>query len=112
VLVQRCTACGQRRHYPRPLCAACHAFDHEWLPLGGEGEVHSWTITHQSPLPGFADTRPFTVLTVDMAEGVRVLGLLRGAGAEVLRIGLPVQVSVEEVPGGRLMPVFRLRTDS
>lgn len=105
--VQRCTACGTWRHYPRPMCAACHGFTHAWLPVSGEGTVHSWTVTHQSPLPGFAEAVPFVLVTVDMAEGIRMLGLLRDHDAIALRIGLPVRASVETVPGGEPQPVFR-----
>lgn len=108
--VQCCSRCGTWRHYPRPMCPSCHSFDHEWRPLSGEGTVHSWTVTHQSPLEGFAEAVPFTLVTVDMAEGVRVLGLLRGLEqTSSLRIGLPVRAGVEQVPGGSRQPVFRPR---
>ncbi|WP_219217142.1 Zn-ribbon domain-containing OB-fold protein [Variovorax boronicumulans] len=105
--VQRCTACGTWRHYPRPMCTACHDFGHAWLPVSGAGTVHSWTVTHQSPLPGFTEAVPFVLVTVDMAEGIRMLGLLKDLDPDRLHIGLPVRASVETVPGGEPQPVFR-----
>lgn len=107
LLVQRCAACGRRRHYPRPMCPTCHAFEHDWPEISGNGLVHSWTITCQSPLAGYADAVPFHLLTVDMTEGVRMLGLLRDPDDVVLRIGLPVRASIEQVPSGEWAPVFR-----
>ena len=77
--VQRCGSCGQLRHYPRPMCPACQSFEVDWVVLAGHGTVHSWTRPHQSALPGFADQVPYTLVTVDMAEGVRLLGRLLGA---------------------------------
>lgn len=109
LLVQRCAACATWRHYPRPMCQSCHSFSHEWLPLSGEGVVHSWTVTHQSSLPGFSEAVPFLLVTVDMTEGVRVLGLLREFDAESLCIGMPVWITVEQVPGRQPQPVFRPR---
>lgn len=106
--VQRCGACGQLRHYPRPMCPACHSFEVEWVTLAGNGTVHSWTRPHQSALPGFADVVPFTLVTVDMAEGVRVLGRLLDDDPAGLHIGAPVSASIEPAPSGQPQPVFRL----
>ena len=105
--VQRCSACARWRHYPRPMCPGCHSFAHDWCALSGQGRVHSWTVTYQSPLPGFAEAVPFVLVTVDMDEGVRVLGLLRDLDASALSVGLALQASVETVPGGQAQPVFR-----
>lgn len=109
LLVQRCTACGTWRHYPRPMCSACHDVSHEWREVSGNGVVHSWTITHQSPLPHFSEVVPFVIVTVDMVEGIRMLGLLRDADAGALHIGMPVQARVELAPGGQPQPIFRPR---
>ena len=106
--VQRCAACGTLRHYPRPMCPACHSFEVEWLALAGPGRVHSWTRPHQSALPGFADQVPFTLLTVDMAEGVRVLGRLVDGDPLALQPGAAVTMTIEAAPSGLPQPVFRL----
>jgi hypothetical protein len=106
--VQRCGSCGQLRHYPRPMCPACQSFEVGWLTLAGAGTVHSWTRPHQSALPGFADQVPFTLVTVDMAEGVRVLGRLLDADLSALAIGAAVVATVALAPSGQPQPVFRL----
>ena len=106
--VQRCGSCGRLRHYPRPMCPACHSFEVDWVALSGAGTVHSWTRPHQSALPGFADAVPFTLVTVDMAEGVRVLGRLLDDDLAGLRIGAPVTASIGPAPSGQPQPVFRL----
>ena len=106
--VQGCSACGTLRHYPRPMCPACQSFEVDWLTLAGPGTVHSWTRPQQSALPGFADLGPFTLVTVDMAEGVRVLGRLLDSDLSALGIGAAVMATVELAPSGQPQPVFRL----
>ena len=94
LLIQRCSGCSRFRHYPRPMCPACQSLDHDWVPVQGAGTVHSWTVLHQSALPGLAGLLPLTLLTVDLPEGVRLLGRLQtGARTEVVA-GAAVQVSV------------------
>jgi len=78
LVAQRCTACGTLRHYPRLLCDRCYAKTHAWEPLSGRGKIHSWTVTHHLFHPGFADELPYTMVTVDLEEGVRALGRWRG----------------------------------
>lgn len=105
--VQQCGTCGRRRHYPQPMCPHCHSTEVTWHALGGEGTVHSWTITHQTGIPRFAQQVPYVVATVDMAEGVRVLAPLRGVAHEGLRIGLPVTLVFEAMEDGAMLPAFR-----
>lgn len=108
LLVQRCRACGKHRHYPRPLCPACHAFEVDWVPVSSTGTVYSWTVVHQSALPAYANQVPYTLLTVDMPEGVRLLGRWVDAGdGHDLATGLAVRVAVETGPDGTPQPVFR-----
>jgi len=105
LLVQRCRSCGKHRHYPRPLCPACHSFKVDWVPPSGVGQVHSWTTVHRSALPAYAGREPFTLLTVDLPEGVRLMGRLVDA-PEGLAPGRPVRVAVERGPDGVPQPVF------
>lgn len=113
LMVQRCSGCGQLRHYPRPMCPACHSLACSWVALGGAGQLHSWTVLHQSGLgpSGLAEVHtdlPWTLLTVDMAEGVRLLGLLQGERPAELRPGLTLRAGVGMGVTGVLQPVFRL----
>ena len=110
LLVQRCSACGTHRHYPRPMCPVCHALEPDWVPLQGDGTVHSWTVLHQSGLADLVQPLPITLLTVDMAEGVRLLGQLQPApgGTTPLQVGAAVRASVGTGATGVAQPVFTL----
>lgn len=104
LVLQRCSACGRIRHYPRPLCDACHSFEHEPVEADGAGTVHSWTVAHHVFDPSVADDVPYVLLTVTMAEGVRVLG--RWRGPDDLHLGRPVRVAFEPGPDGAPRPAF------
>jgi uncharacterized OB-fold protein len=93
LVLQHCGACGRVRHYPRILCSACHSFAVNWHEVERRGTVHSWTVSHFAFHPAFADEIPYTLATVDLECGVRVLGRYRGAQA--IRLGLPVAIDFE-----------------
>lgn len=109
LLLQRCAACGRVRHYPRPLCDACHSFEVEWIEASGEARVHSWTVAHHPFHPGFKAEPPYTLVTADLPEGVRMVAQLRGAGPEALRPGLPLRIGFEATREGLTLPVLHLR---
>ena len=78
--------------------------DVAWIDATGHGTVHSWTVTHHAFHPGFCDELPYTIATVDLAEGVRLAAQLHDCRAEDLRIGLPVRVRFETVTDGLTLP--------
>jgi uncharacterized OB-fold protein len=69
-------------------------------------QCNSWSITHQTGLPGFSDRVPYTLVTVDLAEGVRMLAPLLDVSMEDLRTGLPVKVIFEQQSDDTVIPVF------
>jgi uncharacterized OB-fold protein len=104
--LQRCADCGKIRHYPRPMCDACWSMNTDWVDASGNGTVHSWTITHYAFHPGFKGDLPYILLTVDLAEGVRMNAQARGIDASQLRLGLPVVVAFDPVKDDLTLPVF------
>ena len=106
LLIQKCGKCGKLRHYPRPLCDACYSFDVAWVEASGSGKVHSWTVTHHPFNMGFKRELPYALVTVDLAEGVRMQAQLRDVPAERIAIGLPVSLRVERAKDGLTLPYF------
>ena len=109
LLIQRCRACDQHRHYPRPMCPACHSFELDWMPVNGLGTVHSWTVVYQSALPGLADQLPFTLVTIDLPEGVRLLARMPGDEGAGLQAGVAMQATVgTDAAGAPLVQCHRV----
>ena len=101
LVLQSCSACGKIRHYPRLLCDACYSDAVTWLPSEACGTIHSWTVAHHAFHPAFAAELPYTLVTVDLDEGVRALGRWRSSPANpAMSIGLPVQGRFEVREGG------------
>jgi len=98
LVLQCCTACGRVRHYPRVLCDACYSDAAHWKPASGRGKLHSWTVAHHAFHPAFAAELPYTLVTVDLEDGVRALGRWRGDA--VLALGQAVQGRFEAREGG------------
>jgi uncharacterized OB-fold protein len=96
LVIQKCAACGKLRHYPRLLCDNCYSDAVEWQPASGRGKVHSWTVCHHAFHPGFAAELPYTLVTVDLEEGVRALGRWQGGA---FKIGTRVQARFQLSPG-------------
>ena len=96
LVLQRCASCGKLRHYPRLLCDSCYSDAVDWVPASGRGKVHSWTVCHHAFHPGFAAELPYTLVTVDLEEGVRALGRWQGGK---FGIGTPVQGRFDLSPG-------------
>lgn len=104
LVLQRCGECGLVRHYPQTLCPACHSFAIEHVDATGRGTVHSWTETHHAFAAEVRNEVPYVLVTVDMADGVRVLGRL--AGDTPPRPGLPVTLTFDPPGAERPTPVF------
>ncbi|MDT7548408.1 MAG: 3-oxo-4,17-pregnadiene-20-carboxyl-CoA hydratase alpha subunit [Actinomycetota bacterium] len=107
--IQKCGGCGILRHPPAPLCARCGSTDQGYVVASGRGVVYSHVTHHYPPLPGVE--LPHVALLVELEEGLRLVSeLAAGVDPDTVRIGLPVQVAFETVPGGQLLPVFRPHT--
>lgn len=78
LMIQRCAGCGKLRHYPRLLCDTCYSDAVEWIEASRRGAIHSWTVSHHAFHPAFKAELPYTLVTVDLEEGVRALGRWTG----------------------------------
>lgn len=92
LLVQSCTDCGRRRFPPMPSCPYCASRGFEICESSGVGTVYSWIVVHMALDSDFADEVPYTLATIDLDDGGRVVARLE-AQASPVRPGLKVQAS-------------------
>ena len=104
LLLQQCGNCGLVRHYPRPMCAACHSLEVRWIESSRQGRLHSWTEVHHPFVPALRDEIPYVMATVELEEGVRLQCQMLGAEAAALRLDLPVEIVFREVQDGLVLP--------
>jgi len=111
LVIARCSRCNELAHPPDIVCPHCHRTDPRFRfePVSGSGTVCSWTVLHQSFLPGFDDDLPLVLVDVRIDEGdVRLIGRLVGGAASALHAGDRVSVTFEDLVPGVAIPAFEL----
>ncbi len=99
----RCRSCGRTFFPPHLCCPHCRASDWAWEEGAGRGTVHSATVVHRAPQPGFAP--PYVIAVVDLDEGHDLMTNVVGVDPHAVRIGQRVRVTWLEV-GEHVLPVF------
>lgn len=101
--VQRCKSCARLVWYPRFVCPHCGGSSLEWEKLSGDGVVYAVSVHHRAALPTLADRVPYSVVLVDLDEGVRLMSNVFGSAPAV-----DDRVTLAWVPldDGRNLPVF------
>jgi len=105
--LQRCGACANYRHPPRPVCAACGSADSEWVETSGRGEVWSFTVIHPPTLQAFTDRTPYGAVVVRLEEGVFLVSSVLDCSPDELAVEMPVELAITEVEPGLRLPLFR-----
>lgn len=108
LLIQKCGECGELRHPPRPMCGACQSVAWETIVAKGRGTVYSYTVLHHPKFPGYE--YPLACVLVALEEGTRLVSNLIGCDPDAIRIGMPVQLSIESFDDELKLPVFRPAT--
>jgi uncharacterized OB-fold protein len=86
--LQRARASGRCFFPPRIAEPGTGDREWEWVAATGEGTIYSMTVIHPRP-----PAKAYTVLLVDLAEGVRIMG--RGVGPNELGIGMAVRARID-----------------
>lgn len=97
LMLPRCVDCNRTHWYPRIICPHCYSRNIEWFEASGEGFIHTYAVPHRA-FGGWADEVPYVMVYVDLKEGDRMFGVLRGVDAtkpEDIKIGTPVRVEFE-----------------
>jgi uncharacterized protein len=81
LLLQRCRGCGRSRFPFLPTCPWCASARFDVTESTGHGVVYSYVTAYVAVSPGYTGPLPYTVATVELAEGPRVLGRIEAPGA-------------------------------
>ena len=106
LLLQQCKECGKHQFYPRGVCSHCLGSALDWVESRGRGQVHTFTVCHRAPHPGFAGQLPFVIAVIELDEGVRMMTNIVGCDPKTVRIDMPVKVTFEEATPEITLPQF------
>ncbi|WP_072686888.1 bifunctional MaoC family dehydratase N-terminal/OB-fold nucleic acid binding domain-containing protein [Rhodococcus marinonascens] len=88
---------GTLAHPPVPSLWKDKAETTDYVVASGRGTVFSFVVHHAPRVPG--RSLPFVVALVELEEGVRMLGELRGVAPEEVQVGMPVEAIYLDFPG-------------
>jgi uncharacterized protein len=107
LVLQRCGACGTLRYHPRAVCPECLSSEVRWERMSGRGTVYTFTVTHQNQAPGFREELPYVLAYVTLDEGPQMLTNVVGCPPDQVKIGMPVEVTFEDVNDELAIPRFK-----
>ncbi|MET4047891.1 MULTISPECIES: OB-fold domain-containing protein [unclassified Rhodococcus (in: high G+C Gram-positive bacteria)] len=96
---------GSLRHPPIPAIWQDKAAPIDYVVASGKGTVFSFVVHHAPKVPG--RTLPFVVALVELDEGVRVLGELRGIEPSQVEVGLSVEVEFLRIDENFTLPAWK-----
>lgn len=108
LVLQQCLECNRFRFYPRLVCPNCLSDKFEWKRASGRGVIYSFTVVHRPPTPAFRDRVPYVLALIDLEEGVRMMSNVIECAPNAVRIGMPVEVTFDQVTDEITLPRFRL----
>jgi uncharacterized protein len=97
---------GSLQHPPVPALWQDKGLPIDYLVASGRGTVFSFVVHHAPKVPG--RTLPFVIALVELEEGVRMLGELRGVDPATVKIGMPVRAMYIDFPAGAAGPGWTL----
>ena len=97
---------GTLQHPPAPALWNDKDVPTDYVVASGKGTVFSFVVHHAPQVPG--RTLPFVIALVELEEGVRMLGELRGVDPATVQIGMDVRATYIDFPAGESGPAWTL----
>ncbi len=97
---------GTLQHPPAPALWNDKDEPTDYVVASGKGTVFSFVVHHAPQVPG--RTLPFVIALVELEEGVRMLGELRGIDPAKVEIGMDVRATYIDFPAGESGPAWTL----
>jgi uncharacterized protein len=101
----RCKDCRRFIHPPSPICPDCLSRDVAPEVVSGRGTVASFTVNYQQWFPG-AEHYVIAWVSIEEQPDVRLTTNLVDVDEEEVEIGMPVQVTFEQISDDIYLPLF------
>lgn len=110
LMINRCADCRSYVHPPVPFCPECESRNVAAEPVSGRGTVTTYTINHKQWLPGLPVPYVLALVQIDEDPAVRLPTNIIGIAPELVTIGMPVEVTFEQVEEV-FVPLFKPAED-
>lgn len=105
LVLQYCNVAHKFQHYPRPVSIYTGRRTLEWREVSGNGCIYACTVVRVGP-PSMAQRLPLCVATIELDEGVRLLGNILACAPEDLAIGKRVKLTWDQLSETQRYPAF------
>ncbi|HJP22689.1 MAG TPA: OB-fold domain-containing protein [Alphaproteobacteria bacterium] len=106
LMLQYCPDTQQFQMFPRPVSMYSGRRELEWRKVSGRGTIYACTIV-RVPAPNLDASRlPLSVVTVELEEGVRILGNVLDRDPETVAIGQRVELAWDPISDDLQYPAF------
>jgi len=109
LVFQICADCDAHVWYPRAVCPQCIGTNLVLNRSSGRGSIYSFTTLHRAGHESRKQDVPYSVVLVDLEEGVRVIGDLLDVPPAEVHIGMPVSVAFIETTDSVTLTAFTER---
>ena len=100
--IQQCDDCSKWVFFPRQHCPHCFSKSLSWKTVSGEGELHTFTISHLPTLPELADELPQKLAVVQLDEGPHLNTTLVGLEPGQIKVGMRVKPVFDDIVPGEV----------
>jgi uncharacterized OB-fold protein len=101
----RCKDCGQLSFPPQADCPNCTGSDVEWVDMGTEAELVTFTYVVVTPT-SFVENDPYIVAIGRLSNGLKILAWVEGSEVEKLKPGVKLKLEARKTSGGSPYYVF------
>jgi hypothetical protein len=101
----RCKKCGAKYLPPRAHCK-CGSANMEWYEAPRRGKILTYTPV-EIPPESMSKYAPYIVAVAELEDRTRLLAQLTGVTINMLRVGMPVQVTSRRVSANRIVYEFK-----
>jgi uncharacterized OB-fold protein len=105
LVTTKCTGCGNVSFPPQADCPKCMGGDYEWVDLGTDATLVTFTHVQITPA-SFAGDRTYTIAIARLANGLKVLAWLEGVRAETAKPGMRLRIEARASKEGNPYCVF------
>ena len=108
LLLQQCNHCNVTCYPPVDVCCTKCGTTMIWFQASGKAKLWSWTTFHHEFYPGYPLSPPYTVMIVELPEGIRMLASL-AADVEPagLRCEMKLMLNSLKLSADVFIPAFR-----
>lgn len=101
----KCKSCGKISFPPQADCPRCGSGDHEWVALGTEAKLVTYTHVMVTPA-SFVENDPYIIAIGELTNGLKVLAWLEGTTIEKLKPGMGMRLEARQSREGNPYYVF------